>query len=423
MLCSLLFPVLASVVAAASSSASASADPCSFSTTVTAVADVAAINACPTLSGDITVTGNQLVNVDLSKVKSINANVKVFNSSSINSVSLASVANVTGSLAFSALTQLRNVDFSSLTLAQQLSFVSLPSLATLRLGSGLATVSSLTLSDTALTTIDNLLQFSTIDVLNVNNNKNISSIDLSGLQSVTQGLTLSFNNDKATVKLPNLQWASNLTLQDIRDVSISNLKYVNGSFILAYNSFDHISFDSLTNVGTSLQVFANDNLEDLNMNNLTEVDGEFHIFNNTYLSDFELNNLQLVKGAFNMKGDFGNFTLPSLREVDGDFTVFSTSNKFSCKPFNKLHDSNKIKGHNYNCSSPYATLSSVASSSTAKASSSAKTSSAATSTGSSSSAAATASSTATSTKKSDATNASPAMVLTGAIAAVLALLV
>lgn len=355
-------------------------------------------------------TGDQLASLDLSQVKEIDADLLFFNSSSITDINLGGVANVTGSLGFSALTQLHNIQFSALTLAQQLLFVSLPSLAALNLGLGLANVLSLTLSDTALSSIDRLLKFSEIDVLNVNNNKNITSIDLSGLEAVTQGLTLSFNSDNATVRLDNLQWAANLTLQDIGDLDISSLRYVNGSFVVAYNSFDTVSFDSLSNVGASLQLFANDNLEYLNLGNLTEIDGEFHVFNNTDLLDIELDSLKTVKGAVNMKGDFGNFTLPNLNEVDGDFNIQSTSSNFSCNAFNKLHNNNKIKGHNYNCSSPSTTQVSL---STAKSGSSSKTSSA-TSTSSGSSSA---------DKKSGATSVTPAMVIVCAFAGVLAVLV
>ncbi|KAM9920069.1 hypothetical protein OXX59_007489 [Metschnikowia pulcherrima] len=410
MLKNLVFPVLATLAAAASSNS------CSFSTTISAASAVQNLNSCPTLSGDITVTGDQLASVDLSQVNAIDADLLFFNSSSITDINFGGLANVTGSLGFSALTQMHNIEFSALTAAKELSFVSLPSLAALNLGSGLATVSQLTLSDTALSSIDSLLNFETIGVLNVNNNKNVTSIDLSSLQNVTEGLTLSFNSDNATVRLDKLQWASNLTLQDIGDVSIGSLQYVNGSFVVAYNSFDSVSFDSLSNVGASLQIFANDNLESLNLANLTEIDGEFHVFNNTYLEEIELDSLQTVKGAVSMKGDFGNFTLPDLKEVDGDFSIESTSDDFSCEAFDKLHKNNKIKGHNYNCSSPSTTQSSSAASSTSKSSS--KSSGASSTSGSSSSSTST-----SSTRSSSAAAFSPATFLGCVVAAAAALLI
>lgn len=325
---------------------------CSVHTTITAASAISALNACPTLDGQIEITGNELPMIDLSGVRSIAGDVKLFNSTSVQAISFSGLGNVTGLLEVSALTQLHNIDFNTLTKAEQLQFVSLPSLAMLNLNSGLATVNSLTLLDTAISNIDNLLKFDTIATLNVNNNKNITLIDLSGLETVTEGLTISFNLDNATVHLDNLIWALNLTIQDVGDLSIGLLRKVNGSFVLAYNGFDSLEFEQLSTVGASLQVFANDELTSLALLNLSSVTGDIRVFNNTQLKEVELNLLLTIKGAWYMKGPFGNMTIPKLKEVDGDFTMASTSDKFSCKAFDKLHDDNKIKGHNYNCLAP-----------------------------------------------------------------------
>lgn len=389
----LVLAIFARIVAAASS------DSCSLSTTISAASAVLGLNSCPTLDGTIEITGGAVSNLDLSSVQVVAADLSIFNSSSIQAINFSGLKNVTGSLEFSALTQLNNIDFSQLTSAEELSFISLPSLAHLNLNSGLANVSSLTLSDTALSSIDKLLSFETIGTLNVNNNKNISSIDLSSLQTVSEGLTLSFNHDNATVKLENLIWASNLTIQDVGDVSISSLEAVNGSFILAYNGFDSVEFDSLTSVGSSFQVFANDNLESLSLANLSTINGEFRVFNNSLLTDISLESLETIKGAMSLSGDFGNFTLPDLKEVDGDFSVSSTSEDFSCDAFNKLHDSKKIKGHNYNCSSP---SSSVVSSGSGSATSSGSSKSTGSGSGSSSSAAGSSTASGSSSTKSSA---------------------
>lgn len=347
---------VASVAAADSSLASAnSTNSCSMSTTITAASAISQLNSCPTLDGQITISGDQVGALDLGNVQTIAGDVSIFNSSSITSINLASIANVTGSLLMSALTTLNNIQLLKLTSANKLSFVSLPSLASLNLGSGLANVTSLTLSDTALASIDKLLQFKTIGVLNVNNNKNITSIDLSDLTDVTDGLTLSFNSDQASVKLPNLQSAANLTIQDVASLDISSLQYVNGSFILGYNTFDSVSFDSLSSAGSSLQVFANNDLTTLNLPNLTQVGGEFRIFNNSLLRTVDIHNLKTVKGAAALAGEFGNLNWSGLGEVDGDFSLSASASNFSCSQFDKLQSSNKIKGHNYNCSSPSST--------------------------------------------------------------------
>lgn len=412
----MLLPTLVSVLLAqVAVAASSSSSKCSFSTTVTDASGVLSLNACPTLDGTIEISGDDISALDLSSVTDIKGDLDIFNSSSVVSISLANLVNITGSLLVEALTQLHNIDFSQLSLANELLFVSLPSLALLSLNSGLANVSSLTLSDTALSSIDSLIAFNEIDTLNVNNNKNISSIDLSDLKTVSDSLVLSFNSDNATVKLDNLKWAANLTIQDVAEISIASLEAVNGSFNLAYNEFDSAYFDSLTTVGATLQVFANDNLEALSFQNLTTINGAFRVYNNSLLEDIELSELTTVKGAVSMTGSFDNFTLPALKEVDGDFSISSTSDDFSCDAFDKLHKAGKIKGHNYNCTHPTSSLSS-SSTSTKKGSSS-------TSTSTSSSTSSSSDSSSSSSKKSGASYITPGMLLSSVVGAGLALLI
>lgn len=414
----MLFKSLALTTLAALANAASSSDSCSFSTTITAASAASKLNSCPTLDGKIEVSGDEISNLDLSSVHTVKGDVNFFNSSSIQAINLGSLSNITGSLKFDALTQLHTIDFNKLQNAEELAFISLPSFAELNLNSGLANVSSLTLSDTAISSIDNLLKFDNIDLLNINNNKNISHIDLSGLKTVSKGLTLSFNHHNATVKLENLKWAANLTIQDVGEVSISELEYVNGTFVLAYNGFDSAEFDNLKSVGSAMQVFANDELTALSMGNLSEIDGEFRVYNNSRLDEIELGSLETIKGALNMKGDFGNFSLPHLKEVDGDFSISSDSDDFSCKPFEKLHDGKKIKGHNFNCSSP--STSSSALSSTSKGSKSTSKGGSSDSKGGSSS-----SGSGSSSSKSSEGNVllSPGMILSSIIGTGLALLI
>lgn len=406
---------MAGLVAAADSSSS---DSCSLSTTISAASAVQNIASCPTLDGTIEITGDAIGNIDLSQVQTVKGDLNIFNSSSITAIDFSGLGNITGSLSFDALTQLHAIQFNNLKKAKELAFISLPSFSSLNLNSGLAEVESLTLSDTAISSVDKLLEFDNIGLLNINNNKNVTSIDLSGLKTVSKGLTLSFNSDNATVKLENLIWAANLTIQDVGDLSISNLEYVNGSFQLAYNGFDEVSFDNLKEVGSSLQVFANDELTSFSMDNLTEIDGELRIFNNSKLEELELSSLETVKGAINIKGDFGNFSLSNLEEVDGDFSISSDNEDFSCKPFIKLHDDKKIKGHNFNCSSP--PTSSASSSSSGSSKSSGSSGSSSSGSGSSGSGSGSGSS---SSKGAAATYLTPGMILSSVVGSIIALMI
>ncbi|PSK38262.1 hypothetical protein C7M61_002821 [Candidozyma pseudohaemuli] len=410
----MLLQSLVLALAGFAAAADSSSQKCSYSTTILAASAVSELASCPTLDGTIEITGDAIGNLQLGQVQTVKGDVHIFNSSSITEIDFSGLGNITGSLSFDALTQLHAIQFNQLQKAKELSFISLPSFSSLNLNSGLAEVSSLTLSDTAISSVDKLLEFDNIGLLNINNNKNVTSIDLSGLKTVSQGLTLSFNSDNATVKLENLIWAANLTIQDVGDLSISNLEYVNGTFQLAYNGFDEVSFDNLKDVGSSLQIFANEELTAFSMNNLTEIDGELRIFNNSKLEELQLESLETVKGAINIKGDFGNFTLDNLKEVDGDFSVSSDNEDFDCKPFVKLHDNKKIKGHNFNCSSP---------SSSSAASSSSGSSKSSGSSGSSGSGSSGSGSSGSSSKGAAAAYVTPGMILSSVVGSIIALMI
>lgn len=385
------------VTSLASVAGADSLSSCSFSTTIQAASGIAALNSCPTVEGTITVTGDDLAAVDLSSVEDIEADIKFFNSSSITSINLNQLQKISGSLSVQALTQLHNIDFTALTEVEKLELVSLPSFAVINLNKGIANATEIDISDTALSSLDGITQLNTIGTLNVNNNKNISSIEFPNLQTVKEGLTLSFNSDECEVKLDKLLWAANLTLQDNGDVQINNLTSVNGTFVLAYNSFQTVDIPSLTSVGGSFQIFANDELEDVKIDKLKTIGGEFRIFNNSQAEELDFSKLETIKGAVNIDGEFGNFSLPALKEVDGDFSVTSTNEDFSCDDFDDLHKSKKIEGHNYNCSAP------AHSSSSSKGSSSSGSKSSSTSGSDSSSSGSSSSSSSSSSKKSEAT--------------------
>ncbi|KAI3405196.2 ECM331 [Candida oxycetoniae] len=327
-------------------------DSCSFSkTSIIDPTGIQSLNACPTLDGDITITGNSLNSIDLSGVTVIKGKVLITNSGSIISLNLNQLQNITGSLVLNNVTQLNSIDLNSLSIADDLELISLPSFAILNLNQDVSKAGKVVLSDTALSNLNGLAAFDTIDHMNINNNKNITHIEFVNLQTVTDSLVLSFNNDNAIVYLNALKWASNLTIQDVGEFYASNLTAVNGSLSFSYNTFDKLNVSKLETVGSSLQIFANDDLTDLSLNSLREISGELRMFNNTQLENLDdsFNSLQRIRGAVSIAGPITNFTVSSLQRVNGDFELNSSSEDFDCSEFNALHDAGDIEGHNYIC--------------------------------------------------------------------------
>lgn len=383
------------------SSASAASSSCSFSTTISASSALSGLNSCPTLDGSIEITGDSIGSVDLSSVQEVSGKLIFNNSSSITEINFSGLEKVTGSVSVEDLTQLHSILINNLSEAGLISLISLPSLALFTPSGGFDNATSIVISDTALSSLEGF-NFDTIGTLDINNNKNITSIELDGLKTVTENLILSFNSDNSTVSLDGLKWASNLTIQDVGSLSVSNLTSVNGSFIIAYNTFTEAKFPALEEVGGSVQIFANDDMTNLTLSELSTVGGELRLYNNTELTDMEdtFESLEKIKGAVNIVGAFSNLTMSQLEEVDGDFTVSSTSDEFDCDEFKALRSSSKIKGHNYSCSAK--SKSSSSSSGSSKSSSGSSSGSSGSSSSSSSSGSSSGSS--TSSKKSNASN-------------------
>ncbi|CAH6721657.1 cell surface GPI-anchored protein ECM33 [[Candida] jaroonii] len=345
-----LYPLALALAVKAESSASCSFDDA----TMTAAASISQLASCPTLEGTLEISGDGIGSLDLSSVEEIKGDVHIFNSSSATDINLNQLGKISGSLSIDALTQLHVIDFTKLSQIEDLSLISLPSLSTINLNTGISKLGNLKVSDTALSDLSGLIgQITSVNQLDVDNNKNITQLQLNNLQEVTEGLILSFNGDDCEISLNSLQYASNLTLQDTGSISASNLSSVNGSLIIAYNKYDSFELP-VEEVGGALQIFANDDLTDFSLGNLTKVGGEVRIFNNSELEDMSESfaSLKSIKGAVNIEGSFSNLTMPDLEEVDGDFTVKTDNEDFDCKEFKKLQSSKKIEGHNFKCIAP-----------------------------------------------------------------------
>ncbi|KAI5949078.1 ECM331 [Candida theae] len=338
---------------ATSSNSRSTSNTCSFSSaTITNATALQQVASCSTLDGDITISGDEFATIDLPQLEEIAGDVTITNARSLNSVILNQLTSIEGKLAITNMTQLITIDLSQLENSRDLELVSLPSFANLMLNQEIEDVGRFTLSDTALSNLNVLTTFTTLQYMNINNNKNITQLQFPNLKSVSDALILSFNNDDAVVELNELQWASNLTIQSVRAFSANDLQNVNGTLQFSYNVFNALNLSNLSYVGSSLQVFAHDELASLDFSNLREIGGELSFFNNSDLHDMSntFPRLQTVEGAVAISGDISNLTMSSLSRVVGDFQLNSTSEDFDCSEFDQLHDDGDIEGHNYICS-------------------------------------------------------------------------
>lgn len=339
-------PIYTDSTASATSSYSI-ASGCSLSSaTATAQADLDKYSGCEALKGDLTITGD-LGSAALNNVKAIYGSLTINNATQLSSFSAPGLETVEDELSLTQLTILSTLALPLLTTVGTVNLVTLPALSSIQLNTGITSLKSLVISDTSLETLDGF-DITTLDTFNVNNNKELNSID-SALKTVNVALEVSFNSEDVEVSFDDLEWANNMTFRDISSISLSKLEAVNASLGFINNSISSIEIPTLTKLGGSLSIVSNDNLEEVDLSNLTSIGGGFVISNNSELGSIEgFDSLQTVAGAIIFVGNFTNATLPSLKRVSGGVDIES-SDHLDCDGFNSLDKKGAIQGDAYVC--------------------------------------------------------------------------
>lgn len=333
---------------------------CSFSKfTATASSQVAQVAACATAVGNIVIEGDAFGAIDLTGVQQIYGSLQVNNATKAVSLLAPSLQLVAGELALAGNTILSNLNLAQLTTVGTLTFNALPALEQTGLTSGITSADSIIISDTGLKSLTGINVFE-LKVLDVNNNQDINTID-SGLQSVTDSLSVSYNAEKVDVAFDQLTTANSVFLQSINSLSANNLTTINGSLALSSNSVDKIEFAKLRSVGKSLVIDKNDDLEELDFPRLTSIGGALQVTDNGDLSSFDgFSKLETIGGSVIMDGKFDNGSFDSLQRVAGGFNLTSTGD-LSCDAFTKLNRAGDIKGDKFYCQGASSTISSSSS--------------------------------------------------------------
>lgn len=335
------------------------ASGCSFKDfTATASSQIASVAACATAVGDIFISGEGIGAIDLTGTEQVYGDLKV-NGTKAVSFNAPTLQLVSGELSLSDSTILASVNLAQLTTVSSFVLNALPALEKAGLTSGITSADEITISNTGLTSLEgiNVYKLKTFDV---NNNLDIELID-SGLQSVTDTLSINYNSDKVEVILDQLLSANNIDLQSIASLSFANLTTVNGSLSLESSSFDSFEFSELKTIGKSLSINKNDELEEFDFPVLTSIGGALNIQENEKLKSFSgFPKLKTIGGSVNIEGDFNNGTFPDLTQVSGGFNL-TTTGDLGCDSFVDLNKDGDIKGDKFYCEGASSTISSSSS--------------------------------------------------------------
>ncbi|KAK9489796.1 hypothetical protein V1508DRAFT_400490 [Lipomyces doorenjongii] len=334
------------------------------SITANVQSDLDNLSGCTTFSGDI-ILSPTLTTATINGIQTISGNLICNNNTQITSISAPSLQKIGGTFQLSQLTILNTLSFPRLSSIGSINWVTLPAVSGLSFTTGVTSCQDVTISDTDLSSLTGI-NLTTVSKLDINNNLNLNDIEM-GLTEATYQVDISFNGNTA-VSFPYLQWAYNLTFQDVSSVSTPILSVVNASYLLISNVFSSFSAPNLTTVG-GLSIDENLSLTNISFPKLTTIGGSgLQVANNTKLSSITgFPNLATVNGAIVLDGNFSNASFPSLTLVRGAVNIDSNDD-FDCSSFNSLNSKGGIRGNDYKCAAA-STTTSVAISATATASS------------------------------------------------------
>ncbi|KAK9317630.1 hypothetical protein V1524DRAFT_196422 [Lipomyces starkeyi] len=334
------------------------------SITATAQSDLDNLSGCTTFGGDI-ILAPTLTTATINGIQTISGNLVCNNNTQITSISAPSLRTIGGTFQLTQLTILNTLSFPRLSSIGVIDWVTLPAVSDLSFTTGVTSCQDVTISDTDLSSLTGI-NLTTVSKLDINNNNNLNDIEM-GLTEATYQVDISFNG-KTAVSFPYLQWAYNLTFQDVSSVNTPVLSVVNASYLLISNVFNSFSAPNLTTVG-GLSIDENMSLTNISFPKLTTIGGSgLQVSNNTKLSTIVgFPNLTTVNGAIVLEGNFTNATFPSLTLVRGAVNIDSNDD-FDCSSFNSLNSQGGIRGNDYKCAAA-STTTSVALSATATLSS------------------------------------------------------
>lgn len=334
---------------AATAAPSSVASACSFDKfTATASEQVQLVAACATAVGDVTIKGDKLDNIELTGVQAIYGNLDIENVPQAKNINAPDLQVVSKDFIVLNGTILSNINVAKLSTVGSLQLNALPALSKVDLSSGLTTADKVIISDTGLSSLEGINVFK-LKVFDVNNNGDIETIK-SGLQQVTERLSISYNSPEVDVSLDQLESVADLNLQKIKSVSAKNLTSVNGTLAITETSVKDVDFPQLSSVKNSLELLKNDELDGLDFPLLGSIGGALNIGDNDKLEDFGgFPNLTQIGGSVNINGSFNNGSFPELKRVAGGFTLLSEDGDLKCEDFKKLNSDGIVKGDKFAC--------------------------------------------------------------------------
>lgn len=321
--------------------------------TIASSADATELANCQTVEGSVLIADKAGPSINLDGLTEIGGDLVAEDNKIISELSSSTLESVGGAFRLKNLIALVTLELPSLTEVKSIDFATLTKLAQLNFGSeGITEAESVIIGDTTIDSIDaiNVVELKT---LNLNNNKRLTKYT-SKMESLSDTFVVNNNGLNFTMDLPNLQWIANMTVGNVTKFSAPSLSTVNGSLYFDSNFFTSFSLPNLTEVDSgALSFVSNPDLANLTFPALEKVGGGVTIANNTELGAVDgFPKLSEIGGAIAMRGSFTSAELPALEDVIGGYDIVTTANldEATCSGFKDQKSKGVIQGPEIACS-------------------------------------------------------------------------
>ncbi|KAK5069575.1 cell wall protein Ecm33 [Lithohypha guttulata] len=314
--------------------------------TISASEDASQLASCQTYDGDIIIASEVSGQVQLNGVSSITGDLRCTNASQLTALSADRLSSIGGTFDLEELQILSSLRLPSISRVNRVRWIALPGLQSLNFGAGINAANNVYISNTGLTDLRGI-ELTAVGAMDINNNQYLRTINVNSLTNVTQALSFSANGMNLAIEFPNLEAAGNLTFRNVSSISMPSLANVPGSIGFYSNPFESFAAPNLTATGNTIAFVDSPMLSNLSFPSLELIGGGLLLANNSELTQIagSFPALSTINGDINFYGTFENVAFPSLTDVKGAATVYTSStNGTICDLFNRAKTGQAIKG-------------------------------------------------------------------------------
>ncbi|CCK70690.1 Sps2p KNAG_0F00180 [Huiozyma naganishii CBS 8797] len=292
--------------------------------------------------------------LDLAPIQKVEEDLTIMNCKKLRVLKSSTLEEIGGKLSIVNITSLASVEFPSLNSIDKVEIKVLPVLSKMELGSNLAGISQYTVSDTAISNMDQLRNLKDIEFIDINNNRFLDQVNFDKIRKISHNCRLHGNAKSMELSFPELEKVGNMSVRGVSTVNLPKLKAVDSSLEFHENTFKTLEVLKLQSIEGSLGIVDNSNLRKLNFSQVANINGGLIISNNTELTKLQdFPNLKSVGGGLRFEGCFNDTYFPSLKVVRGSALINSTSEDFDCEKWisGKTNKKSIIRGGSVVCKS------------------------------------------------------------------------